>query len=180
MEFEVLGGAGANRYIRWRIINADFWKNSSCRPHYRDIALSRSFEHVSPTVHVDIRGGSPVGEYIAKILVDSRRIRGLVAQAFGFPNEVPCKLCEEHFRSSDSENRAGMWPFFGCHTLPGEDDCGNCLYIMTICNLRAPELKFLRARADRVPPIREDVTEESSPAINKYNGRRLARKILSS
>ncbi|KAI8964345.1 hypothetical protein F5Y11DRAFT_316009 [Daldinia sp. FL1419] len=77
MEFEVLGGAGANQYIQWRIINADFWKNSPCRPHYRDIALSQSSIE-QPIVHVNIRGGSPVSEYITKILTDSCCIRGLV------------------------------------------------------------------------------------------------------
>lgn len=130
-------------------------------------------------IYVDIRQGGPTGQIMSH-LQDPRRARGLVVQAFGYPNEVPCRVCEKHFKSSESSSHAGMWPFFGCRSVPGQfgNDCGNCLFAVEQCSFREPRLHRLRARSDREPPIIEDVRPENSPCLKEYNGETLLKKVL--
>ncbi|OTB10525.1 hypothetical protein K445DRAFT_27577 [Daldinia sp. EC12] len=179
LTIEFLKGAARGRYVRWRISSNSFWVDCSIQNPYKDFAMSRGLEGSLP-LYVDIREGGPTGLIIAQMAKDKRRLRGLPVQIHGLPNEVPCATCERHFRSSDSSAHAGMWPFFGCRSVPGffDGDCGNCLSSVETCSLRDPRCEALRARTDREPPLIEDLTEENSRRGRRYKGRELMDLVL--
>ncbi|OTA71521.1 hypothetical protein M434DRAFT_39199 [Hypoxylon sp. CO27-5] len=168
-QFTLLGGVAARRYLRWRVTDQAFWQAANLQQPFMHFVEGQEIEGTLQ-VYADLRHGHPPGRYFEMMAVDRRRVRGFMVQLYGIPNEVPCRSCEVRFRSSESADHAGMWPFFGCRSIPGEFGgiCGNCYFSITdsTCSFRDPRYTHLRARADRDPPLVEDITEGNSPLIN--------------
>ncbi|KAI0095312.1 hypothetical protein F4776DRAFT_598284 [Hypoxylon sp. NC0597] len=165
-QFTLLGGVAAGRYLCWEITDQEFWHAANLQQPFIRFVHDQGIEGTLQ-VYADLRHGGPIGGYFGMMAVDRRRVRGFMVQLYGIPNEVPCRSCETHFRSFDSTDHAGMWPFFGCRSIPGEFNgiCGNCYFSITdsTCLFRDPRYAHLRARGDRDPPLVEDITADNSP-----------------
>ncbi|KAI1370057.1 hypothetical protein F4677DRAFT_439475 [Hypoxylon crocopeplum] len=180
MGFALLDGAAEGRYVRWRILDREFWEIASPSLPYSQFVADQELDGPLP-LYADVRQGGPIGEILVQLSKDPRRVRGLIVQLYGLPNEVPCSGCEKHFRSSESKRHAGMWPFFGCRSIPGAFSgiCGNCFFSVedSRCSFRLEDHRHFRADGDRDPPLVEDLTERNSGEISDYTGAELKRMM---
>ncbi|KAI0173350.1 hypothetical protein GGR52DRAFT_590500 [Hypoxylon sp. FL1284] len=163
-----IGGIGPVRYVLWRLRHKDFWHAAGLTKKHLPFAMRRPLASNKP-VFVDIRQGGPLNQVFSQLVEDKRRLLGLLIQMHGFPNEVPCQCCVRRFSEFETEVHAGMWPFFGCRSLPGVsgESCGVCVFLVKAekCEFRDERFANLHARADRNPPIVEDLTLDNSPVL---------------
>lgn len=98
---------------------------------------------------------------------DNRYVTGLFIHAYGTPNEVPCATCESRFINTDSGDHRGMYPFFGCRSMPdiSKGSCSNCARSVTAhnCTFRDEKFSHFMAKPNRRPAIVEDINPVSSP-----------------
>ncbi|KAI0839901.1 hypothetical protein F5Y06DRAFT_295277 [Hypoxylon sp. FL0890] len=176
LSISILEGRAKGRYVCWKLRSMQFWDAAGLNSRYKPYASRMTLEKAKP-VYVDLVQGGPIGEFMFHFCSDSRRVIGLFIQMFGLPNEVPCRCCVRRFRSSETDLHSGVWPFFGCRSMPGVAgwSCGMCCYSIEahLCDFRDSKLKHFRARRRREPPLLEDLNPGNSPESMTIEGPQL-------
>lgn len=181
LSMSYLTGPAYGRYLKWEITNPHFWAAASAQKPVTELISSPRCPPAPNSVFVEITDGGPLGHYIELLVKHPRYVTGLFIQAYGIENKVPCRLCEQRFMKSDGGGKAGMWPFFGCKSIPAFSDysCGNCVSGVEghNCSFRDDRFDHLRARWNSQPLIESDLTDKNSPELSdvRYKGKRLKR-----
>ncbi|RYP74534.1 hypothetical protein DL769_004002 [Monosporascus sp. CRB-8-3] len=182
--FEMLGamsiafplGPAEGRYLKWRITGANFWEAANAQSPIAKMLVSKGKPKMN-TVFVEINRAGPAGQFMSLLVKDPRYVNGLFIQAFGVPNLVPCELCERRHCGSETPDQSGMFPFFGCRSIPGfaENSCGNCVGSIEghRCTFRDDRFKALRANFKRKPQVVEDLNDSNCPAFQEITGSEL-------
>lgn len=169
VQMSYLAGAADGRYMKWVIVDPSFWTIASAPVKVVDMldTLMHNSSRDPNSIYVELTDGGPIGHYIMHLINKPRYVAGLFIQAYGVENEVPCRVCEQRFVKSDIGKKSGMWPYFGCKSIPGfaEHACGNCVGTAAghNCTFTDKTYAHLRAVWDRKPPIVSDITDRNSP-----------------
>jgi hypothetical protein len=117
-----------HRYVQWVFDRALFATNA----HAGVVMILNKVktDRQLPPIFVEALRGGPFSGTILKMLSRKEIPVAVLAQAVGQTNPFPCAHCEQMLRNSDTEERRGMLPFFGCVSYtPYHRACGNCLMV---------------------------------------------------
>jgi hypothetical protein len=157
MRFHILGGKAANRYIKWKIIDHDFWRYAQADSNIIVHLDKPGFKKVAPNrLYVEIASGGPFGALLTALANKRRRMIGMFVQIYGIQNEIPCRHCEMRLIKSENGIRHSMIPFFGCvSNARFNTACGNCLIHVKAakCEFRDNKFACLRASWGRNPSL---------------------------
>jgi hypothetical protein len=163
VHFETLNGTGEGRYIRW-VVHPDIFTVLQVASATR--AYVRSHNEGLRDAYVELLNGGPLGDYFLSLVDSHRKAEALFVQAYGIPNVVPCRRCIRYWMRSETEKRTGMWPFFGCRSVPGYKlSCGNCVCSVEAasCEYHADNTRYKHLRASHDQPApEEDLNRERS------------------
>jgi hypothetical protein len=169
----ILGGVARDRYCIWEVSGRTFWQTMQCQENvvqaYNHFANRKIKER---SVLVELVHGGPLGKYFYHMVKDHRRVKGLFIQAYGIENEVPCRLCERRLIGSEDGGHNGMWPYFGCRSIPGwfSGCCGNCADSVDSnrCEFTDPKFEHLLASEERRSvTTSNDINGRSAPLLIK-------------
>ncbi|ORY55259.1 uncharacterized protein BCR38DRAFT_506238 [Pseudomassariella vexata] len=168
----VVKGAAKDRYVRWEITNPKFWSALQLQDPAASALASAPKERIKD-VFVEITCGGPFDIFLSRLSNDRRRVSGLFVQLYGDENEVPCRSCTKRLVGSETGGHCGMWPMFGCRSIPGAfgNACGNCVAMVEgeKCTFRDEKYDHLRASSKRDPPLVSDLSASNSPTVMLFN-----------
>ncbi|ORY60674.1 uncharacterized protein BCR38DRAFT_487744 [Pseudomassariella vexata] len=171
LTIHIVTGAAKDCYVRWEITDQKFWSVLQLQDPATS-ALASALAKRIKDVFVEITCGGPFDTFLVRLSNDRRRATGLFVQLYGDENEVPCRSCSKRLISSETGDHRGMWPMFGCRSIPGAfgHACGNCLAMVEgeKCTFRDDKYDHLRASSKRDPPLVSDLSSSNSPAAISF------------
>ncbi|KAI1818924.1 hypothetical protein F4861DRAFT_548356 [Xylaria intraflava] len=171
LRIHLLGGLGANRYVRWTLKDG-FWGAIRIRPYLQRLVRQFDIDDIQPNLlFVEASQGGPWGDYILDILDDQRRSDAVFIQRFGKINAVPCECCERRYRRSDGvDEKRGLWPFHECISFAESNAgaCGNCVFSIAgnACTYHGDDPRVAHFKAENLKePVVSMMTPRSAPSL---------------
>ncbi|KAF7515543.1 hypothetical protein G7054_g14524 [Neopestalotiopsis clavispora] len=175
----VCDGGARDRYLRWEITDDEFWTCMHANSSVTNEMTSTRFKEkcrVRP-LFAEINEGSPYGRILHQMTRRATRVTGLFVQMYGEDNMVPCSGCETRLRSSESQGgrdgaRGGMYPFFGCRSIPGfmTNQCGNCIMSVVGHECEFQHDQYAVFRASFKNRKESDLDSNNSPVLIRFRG----------
>ncbi|RYP56135.1 hypothetical protein DL770_010847 [Monosporascus sp. CRB-9-2] len=155
MSISLVGGPATGRYMRWRIEGENFWAAANAQSNVIAMLQDEGRKPPSHPVYVEMFRAGPTGPFMSLLAKDPR--------------------------TSEQPDQCGMYPFFGCWSIPGfhGGSCGNCVGSIEghNCTFRDDRFEDLKASYRRSPQIREDIRDDTCPIMKTFDGNWLRSRV---